>query len=122
MSATHRILLVDVDHEILHAASLRLRAAGYETLMASDGSAGVASAVAHHPDAIVLDVQMPVTDGLAALAALQSDESTRHIPVVMLSASIFTRQAALDAGAQYFLKKPYEGKHLVKAVETALRN
>ena len=114
------VLMVDDDDEIVRAACLRLRAAGYHTLMAGDGEAGVAVAVANQPDAIVLDVRLPRLDGLSALADLKRRPETKHIPVIVLSASVVDQQAALDAGARFFLRKPYRGDMLVEAVRTAL--
>jgi CheY-like chemotaxis protein len=110
------VLIIDDNEEILLAVTLRLHAAGFDVLSARDGAAGVASAIANLPDAIVLDVQMPVMDGLTALATLHARPDTRHIPVIMLSASIVDQQAALDAGARFFLRKPFEGLRLVKAL------
>jgi DNA-binding response OmpR family regulator len=115
-----RVLLVDDDHEILEAARLRLRAAGYETCEAHDGTEGVEAAHRSHPDAIVMDIKMPHMDGLQALGELRRCVDTERIPVVMLSASLIDRQKALDAGARFFLTKPYQGKALVDAVQTAL--
>ncbi|HTU24637.1 MAG TPA: response regulator [Pirellulales bacterium] len=122
MPEAHRVLIVDDNQELVRAAALRLRAAGYETLAAFDGEQGVATAVERHPDAIVLDVRMPNKDGLSALAELQATDATRAIPVIMLSASIIDEQAALQAGARYFLKKPYDSGKLLSALATAMRN
>ena len=121
MSASRRILLVDDDPDIRQGASLRLRAAGYEPITASSAEEGVASAVENRPDAILLDVRMPHMDGLAALAQLQKSEDTKHIPIIMLSASISDRKASLEAGARFFLDKPYPGGSLLAAVEAALQ-
>jgi len=120
MTEKQTILLVDDDRAIREGASLRLRASGYNTLDASDGGQGVAAAIQSRPDAIVMDVRMPRMDGLAALSALQENEATKDIPVVMLSASLMDQQEALDAGARFFLSKPYEGKNFVGAIESAL--
>jgi DNA-binding response OmpR family regulator len=114
------VLIVDDDSEIVRGASLRLRAAGYHTLTAQDGQTAVVSAAASRPNAIVLDVRMPVQNGLVALAELKQRPDTRDIPVIMLSASIGDQQAALDAGAQFFLRKPYRGEDLVRAVNTII--
>lgn len=118
----HRVLIVDDDHDITTAAGMRLRAAGYDTMTASDGEVGVATAVEAQPDAIVLDVRMPKKDGLQALDELQQNETTCKIPIVMLSASLIEQQAALDAGARFFLTKPYQGKELIAAVAAALND
>jgi DNA-binding response OmpR family regulator len=112
--------MVDDDHEIARAACLRLRAAGYKTLQAADGESGVAAAVASHPDLILLDVRMPVKDGLSALSDLKHRSDTRGIPVVMLSASVVDQEAGLNAGARFFIRKPYSGAMLMQAVQTAI--
>jgi DNA-binding response OmpR family regulator len=116
-----KILVVDDDREIVFGTGLRLRAVGYETLVAYDGWQGVASARVNRPQAILLDVRMPRMDGLAALEELKRREETKEIPVVMLSASMRDQQVALDSGARYFLRKPYQGGDLLAAVEAALR-
>jgi CheY-like chemotaxis protein len=120
MRHSHLILLVDDDRDIVEVARRRLQAAGFETIAAQDGPRGVSLALAHHPDAIVLDVRMPHMDGLTVLRQLQSDEKTRDIPVVMLSASIVDRSYALDAGARFFVRKPYLGTTLVAAICSVL--
>lgn len=114
-----RILIVDDDHQISAGTSIRLQAAGYDTLIAHDGAQGLATAHHQHPDAIVLDVRMPVMDGLECLSQLKNDPATKEIPVVMLSASVVDEEAALDAGARYFLRKPFAGKLLLEAVHAA---
>jgi len=114
------VLMVDDDEEIICAACMRLRAAGYRTLTAGDGDAALAAAVANHPDAILLDVRLPRRNGLSVLSELKRRPETTQIPVVMLSASVVDQQAALDAGARFFLRKPYCGDMLVQAVRAAL--
>ena len=114
------VLMVDDDREIVRGASLRLEAAGYRMLAAGDAEAGIAAAIANNPDVIVLDVRLPQRDGLSTLSDLKRRPETKQIPVVMLSASVVDQQAALDAGARFFLRKPYRGDMLVEAVRTAL--
>lgn len=119
-SEHRRILLVDDDHDILRGACLRLRAAEYVTMTVEDGEQAIAAAVANQPDAIVLDVRMPKKDGLAALEELRSQTTTRDIPVVMLSASVVDEKRSLNAGARYFLRKPYRGNDLLAAITAAI--
>ncbi|MBC8354328.1 MAG: response regulator [Planctomycetes bacterium] len=120
MSDQTTVLLIEDDGEIRHIASLRLRAAGYKTMDAEDGDEGVLKAVAEHPDAIVMDVRMPKKDGMTALVELKEHKETRNIPIVMLSASIVDRQRALEAGARFFLTKPYQGRNLLATVAAAV--
>lgn len=116
MIVRNAVLVVEDDHDLAFGASLRLRAAGYETLIAHDGREGVDVARRRHPAAIVLDVRMPRMNGLTALDKLQHDLETSDIPIVMLSASLVDQKAALDAGARYFLTKPYQAVNLLTAI------
>ena len=120
MSNHLHVLLVDDDPDIIQAASLRLQLAGYGIVTANDGERGVAMAAQSQPDVILLDVRMPRMDGFAALAELKERSDTKDIPVVMLSASVSDQQAALDAGARFFLRKPYRGEQLLRTVETVI--
>jgi DNA-binding response OmpR family regulator len=120
MNRDKQILVVDDESDLVRGISLRLTAAGFGTCSACDGDSAIAAAVRRKPDAIVLDVRMPGRDGLSVLKELRSGESTWHIPVVMLSASLVDQQRALDAGAHFFLPKPYDGKQLVAAITAAI--
>ncbi len=120
MTSSQKILLVDDDREIVRGASLRLQAAGYGTVSAGDGLDGVVVAVDQRPDAIVLDVRMPRMDGLSALRELKRRDATKDIPVVMLSASLVDQKQALEGGARFFVRKPYQGQELVAAIQEAM--
>ncbi len=123
MSATaaNHVLLIDDDQDVLRGACLRLGAAGYQPTTARDGRQGIDRAMEDHPDAIVLDVRMPHMDGLQVLTTLRQRAETRAIPVIMLSASLVDQEAALEAGARFFLTKPYQSKALLAALSAALR-
>lgn len=114
------VLIVDDEPDIRDGVSHWLRAAGFETLMAGDGDQGYAAAAENGPQAILLDMLMPRMDGMETLAELRADGATKDIPVIMLSASLRDEQRALDAGARFFVHKPYDGKKLVYAVNTAI--
>jgi DNA-binding response OmpR family regulator len=120
MAEAPRILLVDDDRDLVLATKVRLKSAGFQVLTAHDGEQGLASALAHRPDAILLDVRMPRMDGLCTLARLRESDATRMTPVVMLSASLLDRCKALDLGARYFLEKPYDTRTLVAAIQSAM--
>jgi len=114
------ILLVDDNHEILTGVRMRLGAVGYQTRTACDGQTGIQSAIQHPPDAIVMDVRMPGIDGLQAVAELQCRPDTKDIPIIVLSASLADEESALDAGAHFFVKKPYVGTELIAAIRAAV--
>jgi CheY-like chemotaxis protein len=82
-----RILIVDDEDDIREVAQVSLELVGqFEVLTAASGSAGIETARATQPDAILLDVMMPDMDGPTTLARLQADPATRDIPVVFLTA------------------------------------
>ena len=114
------ILMVDDDRDIVDSTCFRLRNEGYDTIVAFDADQGIDSAIKHQPDLIILDVRMPGKNGLVALSELKRCDDTKHIPIVMLSASIVDKNGCLDGGARFFVKKPYASKQLVAAVDTAI--
>jgi DNA-binding response OmpR family regulator len=122
MTNDKHVLIVDDEEELVRGISLWLTKAGFDTFVAHDADEAVAAAQTRQPDAVVLDVRMPGRDGLSALKELRNSPATMHIPVVMLSASLIDQQRALDAGARYFLSKPYEGKELIAAVTAAIND
>lgn len=118
-SGSERVLIVDDDPHIAHGASLRLGAAGYQTSFARDGCEALEQVASSAPDVVVMDVHMPRMGGIEALQALKAGVATAAIPIVMLSASISDEQVALDAGARFFVRKPYTSQELVTAVQNA---
>jgi CheY-like chemotaxis protein len=120
MTDHKQVLLIEDDEEIVAGASVRLRASGYDVISARDGEEGIAAAARSLPDAIILDIHMPRMDGLTALNCLKTRMDTCHIPVVMLSASLSEQTPALDAGAQCYLRKPYQAKTLLAALSAAV--
>jgi CheY-like chemotaxis protein len=118
--APKRVLLVDDDNDVIETLGIRLRAAGYEVCAARDGRQGVACAIQDRPDVIVLDVRMPVQDGISALGELKQREDTRRIPVIMLSASIGHHRKSKELGARFFIQKPYDASAVMSAVQSSL--
>ncbi|MCD0463637.1 response regulator transcription factor [Roseiconus lacunae] len=111
-----KALIVDDDDSIARGVAMRLEAIGFDTRVAHDGSKGLEAVTSYQPDLMVLDVRMPILDGLEVLERLANDP--RHdFPVIMVSASLQDQDRALDAGASYFLKKPYEGSDLALAAQ-----
>jgi PAS domain S-box-containing protein len=91
---------------------------------AHSGAGGIEKAIGEFPDAILLDVIMPVMDGYEVCRRLKSDEKTKHIPVVMLTGmetDSESRVKGLEIGADAFLTKPIEEVELVAQVNAMLR-
>lgn len=120
MSKSKSILVVDDDCEIRNVAILRLQFAGYTAISAQDGQDALDRINLEKPDAIVMDLRMPRMDGLSALSSLKLRASTCQIPIVMVSASVVDKRRALDAGARFFIAKPYNFCDLLEAIEVSL--
>jgi signal transduction histidine kinase len=119
-SSSQTVLVVDDDAEVSQCLGMRLKAAGFQVLSAFDGEAGLLTALECQPDAVVLDVRMPKKDGLTVLRELREHPSMKQTPIVMLSASIRDQHTALEAGASYFVPKPYEAAQVLSALESSL--
>ena len=99
------VLVVEDDAGFARTVQEVARERGFKTLVALRGDTGLALAHEYKPDAIVLDLKLPVIDGAALLDRLKRHPATRHIPVHIVSAGD-GRQQALRAGAFAFLEKP----------------
>ncbi|MGZ8155829.1 MAG: response regulator [Burkholderiales bacterium] len=116
------ILLVEDHKEIWDFLSRRLKRRGYEVVVAEDGQAGLDKARAEAPSLILLDMNLPVMDGWAVAKALKSDEATRHIPIIALTAHAMAgdRDKALEAGCDDYHAKPVDFSQLLKQIDSAL--
>lgn len=92
---------------------------GYETLEAGDGAEGVRAAVEHMPDLILMDIQMPVMDGRAALELLKNDPRTRGIKVIALTSFAMKgdRERFKEAGFADYIAKPLQTRELPEIVK-----
>lgn len=121
MSTT--VLLVDDESDIREVAQVSLEmVAGWDVHTAADGSEGLAAAVAHHPDAILLDVMMPDMDGPSVFEKLQQQEGTRDIPVVLLTAKTQSadRERFVKLGVAGVLTKPFDPMSLADDIAAVL--
>jgi CheY-like chemotaxis protein len=120
---TRRLLVVDDEPDIRAVVRLSLeRIGGWQVLEATCAKEAVALAAAERPDAVLLDVMMPLIDGPATFALLQSDPKTRDIPVLLLTARAEGAQhdAWLAAGVRGVLAKPFDPLQLPVQVAEAL--
>jgi CheY-like chemotaxis protein len=116
-----KILIVDDEPDIVRLLAARLRVNGYETVTAFNGSDGVEVALKEHPDLILLDILMPVMNGYQTLEKIKANESTKDIPVIMVSAKAQAedKDMAKAKGAFDFVPKPFEPKGLLKTIKSA---
>jgi len=92
----------------------------FDFVEASDGVVAVELAREVTPDAVVLDLMLPRLSGLEVLAQLQADDTLRSIPVLVMTAWNDTREAALAAGADSFITKPFDPDELKVMMEEML--
>ncbi len=120
-AASPRVLVVDDDPDVLASLERGLRLSGFEVATAVDGAEALRSATETRPDAIVLDINMPVLDGVSVVTALRAMDN--DVPVCVLSArsSVDDRVAGLEAGADDYLVKPFVLQELVARVKALLR-
>lgn len=113
------ILVVDDDLGILDALRFLFESEGYgvETCEKGEYVEALRDANGSLPDLIVLDVLLSGKDGRAICRTLKSQETTRHIPVIMLSAHPAARESAEEVGADAFVAKPFAIDDLLDAVE-----
>jgi putative two-component system response regulator len=118
-----RVLVVDDLPD--HAEMLRelLEPEGYEVATAADGQEAIDKALAAPPDLIIMDVNMPRVDGLAACRRLKLDLRTRLVPIVLVTALGHreNRLQGIAAGADDFLTKPVDIEQLLARAHSALR-
>jgi two-component system response regulator MprA len=116
-----RVLLVEDDRAVRESLARALQFEGYEVATAEDGGMGIELARRLQPDALILDVMMPVLDGLAVARTLRSGGSVT--PILMLTArhQVSDRVAGLDAGADDYLVKPFALDELLARLRALLR-
>jgi two-component system cell cycle response regulator DivK len=117
-----RVLIVEDNEMNRDVLSRRLVRRGYDVLLAVDGSHGLAMAQSAEPDLILMDLGLPEPDGWECARRLKADATTRHIPIIALSAHAMVgdRQKALDAGCDEFDTKPIDFGGLLDKMDRLL--
>lgn len=117
-----KILLVEDNEMNRDMLSRRLERKGFAVVIAVDGGQGVELAKSEVPDLILMDLSLPVLDGLAATRRLKEDPATEPIPVIALTAhaSADDRERALAAGCADYDTKPIELPRLLGKMESLL--
>ena len=110
------VLVVDDSITICEVLQLHLEMAGYDVLLAADGSAAMELVRESKPDLAIVDVNMPYITGDEFVAALRSDEATRDMPVIFLSSSDDLVHHAKLLGAVAYLPKPVLADRLLALV------
>ena len=118
---SYTILVAEDDASISRALELELLHAGYGVLKAADGEAGLALGLAEKPDLIVLDLMLPKKHGYEVSRALRAEGA--DMPILMLTARAETADAiaGFDAGADDYVRKPFEVAELLSRIAALLK-
>ena len=116
------ILIVDDSGMIRRIVGLILKNFGYKTLQAENGKIGYEKTQTHKPDLVIMDIEMPVMDGIESTRKIKSDPQTSHIPVVVLTSLGSEENIALskEAGCDGFLNKPIWEEELRTTLDSLL--
>ena len=117
------ILVVDDELDMVWAIQRHLQSAGYEVLTAHDGLEALAVARRHHPALVVLDIDMPVLNGLEVCLRMRSDPILATIPILFLtvSSTFSDRVLGLDQGADDYMTKPFDLLEFKARIRALLR-
>lgn len=120
MNKPKRITVADDDSGILDAVGMMLEMEGYDVNTTLNGNTVLTQT--ELPDVYILDIWMSGSDGRELCKKLKSEEKTKNIPVILISASNDLKRSAETAGADDFLAKPFEIDALLQKIEKALAN
>lgn len=117
----YKILLVEDDANIRSVMTAILESSGYQTILAETCALGEALYTSYHPDVVILDLGLPDMDGMHFLTSVRKNSLT---PIIVLSARSddTDKVAALDAGANDYVTKPFSSAELLARIRMVLRN
>ncbi len=124
MKTAKTILIVEDVGPLRKAIATKLQHAGLHTLEAKDGVEGLAIALQHHPDLILLDILMPKMDGLTVLKRLRGDQWGRAVPVIILSNLVdehYFDEAERHNVEDYVIKSNWKLEDIVQRIYQALQ-
>lgn len=118
--ANQNILIIDDDKNIREVVKLYLRKEGYEVTEAADGAIGFDLFMGRPYDLVLLDIMMPVQDGIETMKKIREKS---NVPVIMLTAKddTFDKVLSLELGADDYVVKPFDPKELVARVKAVIR-
>jgi two-component system, OmpR family, phosphate regulon response regulator PhoB len=121
--AKTKVLVIEDDRALAEVLSYNLKAAGYEVLVATDGQDGLLQAQIKSPDIVILDLMLPVIDGLDVCRRLRADTSTKELLIVMLTAKAEESDELIgfSLGADDYVTKPFSVKVLLERIKALRR-
>ncbi|QGT99697.1 Phosphate regulon transcriptional regulatory protein PhoB (SphR) [Candidatus Syntrophocurvum alkaliphilum] len=118
-----KILIVDDEEYILELVKFNLEKEGFKVITAYDGETAIKLVEERFPNLIILDIMLPVMDGLEVCRTLKSNNEFSSIPIIMLTArgEEFDMVLGLEIGADDYIRKPFSPRELVARVKARLR-
>ena len=113
-----KVLIIDDDIDILESMKFILEEEGYMVHTVSSGKNLIQEVSSFNPEAILLDYLISGVNGMDICKELKNDDRTKEIPVIFISAHPHAKRVSLDAGADYFLAKPFEIEEMITALKT----
>jgi PAS domain S-box-containing protein len=116
------ILLAEDNEANVEMFTIYLESLGYRYILAANGEQAIALTKRHHPDLILMDIQMPKVDGLEAIRQIRADQEFARLPIIALTALAMPgdKEKCLQAGANEYLTKPISPKFLVAKIQQFL--
>lgn len=113
-----KILIVDDDADTLLGYNVLLKAHHYDTVLAGDGVSAIREALEHQPDLMILDLGLPVADGLSVLEWFRGDTHLSAIPIIVVSARDYhvNMGLALKQGAKAYMQKPWNDDEMLALI------
>ena len=124
LSGAGDVLIIEDEADIREIIQFNLEREGFKTRTARNGDEGLKSALANPPGMILMDIMMPVCDGITALKKMrESTSSLKHIPVIMLSAKGEESDivVGLELGADDYISKPFSPREVVARIKAVAR-
>jgi CheY-like chemotaxis protein len=118
-------VLVVEDNELnMKLITALLKIGKYHVLEALDAETGLQMAREHHPDLILMDIQLPGMDGLTATRELKKDQSLKEIPVIALTSYAMQgdEERARSAGCNAYIPKPIDTRHFLEQLNALLKD
>lgn len=117
-----KILIVEDEESLLKLESILLTSRGYEVKGVADGRAALEALHTTKPDLVLLDIMLPEMDGFEVCRQIKSDESTRHIPVIMLTAKKSREDMVKgeEVGADWYITKPFKSAMVIETIQRFL--
>jgi len=118
--AKRKILVVDDEKDFAKALKIRLKANGYDVVLAHDSIQAIMMVNQEKPDLILLDIMIPGEDGFGVTERLKQAEATRSTPIIFLTGVPGGEGRAYKSGACGYIMKPYSPEELLETIQNAL--